>query len=195
MQRCRKLRPGGIRRACQDDQEGATLAERQHTSGSQIAWRSQSMTQDEGTRAHVLPQSLSGSSYFGHRTWARQQARFRLQWKLRAGGGGSSCVRPRFRNAMRRRWQLSRPFPDSSLGKHVAQLSRECRWQVLLAGSAAWLDVPTLCSRVELCTSAPAQALALVAARSGLAAAPPLQVRSPHLQLCLGALLVMYRSC
>eukprot|EP00439_Symbiodinium_sp_Y106_P040859 s989_g5.t1 len=41
---------------------------------------------------------------------------------------------PRFRNAMRRRWQLS-------------------RWQVLLAGSA----------------------LALVAARSGLAAAPPLQ--------------------
>ena len=111
------------------------------------------------------------------------------------GGGGSSCVRPRFRNAMRRRWQLSRPFPDSSLGKHVAQLSRECRWQVLLAGSAAWLDVPTLCSRVELCTSAPAQALALVAARSGLAAAPPLQVRSPHLQLCLGALLVMYRSC
>ena len=45
------------------------------------------MTQDEGTRAHVLPQSLSGSSYFGHRAWARQQARFRLQWKLRAGGG------------------------------------------------------------------------------------------------------------
>ena len=44
------------------------------------------MTQDEGTRAHVLPQSLSGSSYFGHRAWARQQARFRLQWKLRAGG-------------------------------------------------------------------------------------------------------------
>ncbi|OLP87017.1 Mitochondrial phosphate carrier protein [Symbiodinium microadriaticum] len=49
-------------------------------------------------------------------------------------GTSKGQIRPGFRNAMRRRWQLS-------------------RWQVLLAGSA----------------------LALVAARSGLAAAPPLQ--------------------
>ena len=69
----------------------------------------------------------------------------------------------------------------------MAQLSTERRWQVLLAGSAAWLDAATVCSRVDFCTCVRSQALALVAARSGLAAAPPLQVGSLHLQFILGA--------
>ena len=69
----------------------------------------------------------------------------------------------------------------------MAELSTERRWQVLLAGSAAWLDAATVCSRVVFCTCVRSQALALVAARSGLAAAPPLQVGSLHLQFILGA--------